>query len=84
MERSINQGVTPKSRPKGPGKTFGDLIDLHVSDMQEVGKPPRRSKAAVMEALKLSLGGVKIRQLDRARMLDMPEETSVASATISM
>ena len=70
MERSIDRGLTPKHRSKGPAKTFGDLIDLHVADMFEVGKPPRRSKAAVMESLKLSLGSVKIRQLNREKLID--------------
>lgn len=69
-ERCIDQGITPKQRPNGPAKTFGDLIDLHIHDLYEVGKPLRRSKAAVMEALKLSLGGVKIAKLDRERLID--------------
>jgi hypothetical protein len=45
--------------------TFGDLIDLHDEDMHEVGKPPRRSKAAVMAALKTELGSVKLPALNR-------------------
>ncbi|WP_245448459.1 hypothetical protein [Bradyrhizobium nitroreducens] len=39
---------------------MGDLIDLHDEDMREVGKPPRRSKAAVMASLKTELGSVKL------------------------
>lgn len=69
-ERCIDQGLNPKRRPKGPARTFGDLVDLHVHDLHEVGKPIRRSKAAVMEALKLSIGGTKIAKLDRARLID--------------
>ena len=44
MERSIDQGLTPKHRPKGPAKTFGDMIDLHVAAMFDVGRSPLRSK----------------------------------------
>jgi hypothetical protein len=47
--------------------TPGDLINLHIDDAHEVGKPPHRSKAAVMEALKSSLGGVKIVDLSGER-----------------
>ena len=69
-ERCIDRNITPRRRPKGPARTFGDLIDLHVQDMHEVGKPPRRSKAAVMQALKMSLGGVKIPNLNREHLID--------------
>ena len=37
-------------------KTFSDIIDLHIEDMHEVGRPPHRSKAAVLQALKEALG----------------------------
>ena len=37
-ERQIDRGVAPTStRVKGM-KTFGQLIDLHIADMKEVGK----------------------------------------------
>ncbi|MEI9431407.1 hypothetical protein [Mesorhizobium sp. Cs1299R1N3] len=38
-------------------KTFGELIDLHIDDMCEVGKSPRRSKASVVNAPHLRCGG---------------------------
>ena len=69
-ERYIDQGFQPKRRPTGAAKTFGDLVNLHVHDLHEGGKPIRRSKAAVMEALKLSIGGTKIAKLDRARLIE--------------
>jgi hypothetical protein len=56
MERNIDRGGASRARIRNKVRTFGDLIDLHDQDMHEVGKPPRRSKAAVMEALKISLG----------------------------
>lgn len=70
QERSIDQGIAPRRRPNGPAKTFGDLIDLHMADMHEVGRVTRRSKAAVMEALRISLGGVRVSNLDRERLID--------------
>jgi len=51
----------------GPPRVFADLIALHVDDLTEVGKPIRRSKLAVMNALKVSLGRVKIQDLTRER-----------------
>ncbi|WP_245476750.1 tyrosine-type recombinase/integrase [Bradyrhizobium sp. Leo170] len=70
IERNIDRSGSPKPRATQKVRTFGDLIDLHVEDMHEVGRPPRRSKAAVMEALKLSLGSVKIPQLNRERLIE--------------
>jgi len=56
MERNIDRSGSPKPRAAVQAKTFGDIIDLHVEDMHEVGRPPRRSKAAVLEALKDDAG----------------------------
>jgi hypothetical protein len=55
IERSIDRGSLTKARSKGPVRSFGDVIDLHRQDMLDVGRPPRRSKAAVMATLKVSL-----------------------------
>jgi hypothetical protein len=60
MERNIDRKGSSKPRAVRNVRTFGDLIDLHDEDMHEVGKPPRRSKAAVMAALKDALGSVKL------------------------
>jgi hypothetical protein len=57
MERNIDRNGSSKLRAARNVHTFGDLIDLHDEDMHEVGKPPRRSKAA---------GGIK----DRARQCE--------------
>jgi integrase len=69
-ERCIDRGIALRPRSREGARTFGDLINLHIDDMHEVGKPPRRSKAAVMEALKTSLGGVKISDLTRERLIE--------------
>ena len=64
-EREIDRGETPKSRRTEGLQTFGDLVDLHIEDMKEVGKAPRRSKEATLLALKRHLGSVGINDLDR-------------------
>ena len=51
-------------------KTFSDLIDLHIADTCEVGKPPRRSKAATLETLKRDLGKERTGRLDRQKLTD--------------
>ena len=51
-ERLIDLGCDPSFGKTGDPRTVADLVDLHVSDPLEVGKPLRRSKRAVLEALK--------------------------------
>jgi len=60
MERRIDQGEVPSSRTRKKPTTFGDLIDLHLAALQEVGRSPRRSKAFTLEALKEKLGKVRM------------------------
>lgn len=72
MERNIDRSGSSKPRIVRNVRTFGDLIDLHDEDMREVGKPPRRSKAAVMASLKTELGGVKLPALNRERLIEFP------------
>ena len=70
VERRIDRGETPKAHSRGSPTTFGHLIDIHVTDMAEVGKAPRRSKAAVMKALKADLGRVRLKDLTRERLIE--------------
>jgi hypothetical protein len=70
MERNIDRNGSSKPRAVRNVRTFGDLIDLHDEDMHEVGKPPRRSKAAVMASLKTELGNVKLPALNRERLIE--------------
>jgi hypothetical protein len=50
-------------------RAFGDLVDPHDEDMYEVGKPPRRSRAAVMASLTTELGNAKLPALNRERLI---------------
>ncbi|VIO72676.1 Tyrosine recombinase XerC [Bradyrhizobium ivorense] len=70
IERNIDRNRSPKARAAVKAKTFGDIIDLHIGDMHDVGRPPRRSKAAVLEALKEDLGSTKLPRLDRERLIE--------------
>ena len=70
LERNIDRNGSSKPRVVRNVRTFGDLIDLHDEDMREVGRPPRRSKAAVMASLKTELGSVKLPALNRERLIE--------------
>lgn len=70
MERLIDLGCEPSSRRVGKPRTVTNLIDLHIADLQEVGKPLRRSKRAVLEALKRDLGTTRISNLDRSTLIN--------------
>lgn len=49
--------------------SFATLINLHIDDMREVGKSPRRSKQKSLEKLKRDLGDVLLRDLTRERLI---------------
>jgi len=68
-EAQIDRGHAPSGRRARRAKTFGALIDLHIDDMKEVGKPPGRSKSATLEMLQRELGALGIVALDRERLI---------------
>lgn len=87
IERRIDRGETPTSRAHIDPNLFEHLIDIHVDDMREVGKPPRRSKSFTMDRLKIKLGKVKIRDLTRERLIQFGKDRAKEGAgpsTISM
>ena len=68
-EAQIDRGHAPSGRRARSAKTFGALIELHIDDMKDVGKPPRRSKSATLEMLQRELGTLRIADLDRERLI---------------
>lgn len=86
-ERRIDLGQpATRSKVKDP-TTFGDLIDLHVTDMKEVLRAPRRSKAFTLDALKTKLGKLKLKDLTRERLIQFGKDRAKEGAgpvTISM
>ncbi len=79
-ERNIDLGIAPKAVSPAKIRTVGDIIDLHINDMLEVGKPIRRSKAAVLAALKTSLGTTRLRDLNRIALIDYGKARAKAGA----
>lgn len=70
VERAIDLGQATPSKTRKALATFKDLIDLHERDLHEVRKPIRRSKAAVLTALKASLGTTRLKDLTRERLIE--------------
>ena len=79
-ERLIDIGMEPSRGKVQRRKTIGDLIDLHVADLLEVGKPLRRSKRAVLNAFKNDLGTVRIVHLNRSRLIIYGKERAKQGA----
>ena len=79
-ERQIDRGETPTLSKVGKLQTFGDLIDLHIDDMKDVGKPPGRSKDATLAMLKRRLGSRNMVELDRERLLSFGRERAAEGA----
>lgn len=79
-ERQIDRGETPRASQVARLKTFGELIDLHIADMKEVGRAPRRSKANVLKSLKASLGRKIIGEMNREVVVQFGRARAAAGA----
>lgn len=79
-EREIDRGESPRKSKISKLTTFGDLIDLHIADMKEVGRAPGRSKDATLKMLKRELGKRKLVELDRDRFIDFGKARAVEGA----
>jgi hypothetical protein len=77
---TIDRSATPSESRISRLKTFGELIDLHIDDMCDVGKPPRRSKAATLDMLKRQPGKCNMAALDRERVIRFGRERSAQGA----
>ncbi len=68
-ERAVHLGKPPNAFRTDDKTSFGSLIELHIKDMGEVGKPLLRSKALCLEKLKRDLGREKLSALTRERLI---------------
>lgn len=68
-EIAATSGKSPKVARMNEKTAFATLVDLHIDDMREVGKAPRRSKQKSLEKLKRDLGDVMLRDLTRERLI---------------
>ena len=79
-ERQIDRGETPTLSRVAKLKTFGELIDLHIADMKDVGKAPGRSKDATLAMLKRELGKLNMVEIDRERLIKFGRDRSKQGA----
>ena len=68
-ERAIASGRGVHASRVDRHTTFGQLIQLHIADLTEVGKAPLRSKAKSLEKLEALLGTVALADLNRERLI---------------
>lgn len=69
LERSVQTGVSPTANKMDPKALFSSLIDLHITDLAEVGKPLLRGKALCLENLRRDLGSERLVDLTRERLI---------------
>ena len=70
VERKIDLGQTVSRGGPKHLRTVGDLIDAHIADMAEVGKPLRRSKGYSLDLLKNRLGRLPYHEVSRQSVID--------------
>jgi hypothetical protein len=87
IEGRIDRGELATSARAHGIATFGQLIDLHVADMKDVGKAPGRSKDATLPMLLREFGAVKMTRIDRERVIQFGRKRAAQGAgpvTLSM
>lgn len=80
MERRIDRGESVSKNIPDDLSTFSQLIDLHITDMLEVGKALRRSKTYSLDKLQARLGHVRLEVLDRERIIQFARERRAEGA----
>jgi integrase len=86
-EGKISRGKSVDAVLVDTTTTFGFIIELHIRDLAEVGKPLLRSKAFSLEKLKTDLGREKLAGLTRERLIAYAKERAkqgAGAATIGM
>ena len=68
-ERAVHRGKPPNAFTVDDKTSFASLIELHIRDLAEVGKPLLRSKALCLEKLKRDLGRETLVALTRERLI---------------
>ena len=69
QEDRADRGQSISTAPDALPKTISHLIELHRSDLAEVGKTLRRSKRFTLEKLQADLGTIKHTELTREKLI---------------
>lgn len=73
-ERAVQAGKSPDAVHIDAKTLFGALVDLHIADLAEVGKPLLRSKANCLEKLRRELGGDRLANITRERLISFGKQ----------
>lgn len=87
QEDSLERGEGITLKAKQPHETLGDLIELHLADMAEVGRAARRSKEFTLRRLNETIGKLHVAHLSRERVIEFGRRRAKEGAgpvTISM
>jgi integrase len=87
IERRVDLGQTIGAAAGPNPTTLAEAIKLHIADMCEVGRAPRRSKAYCLDKLSSSLGRIKLTAVTREGLIAYAKGRSATGAgavTISM
>ena len=79
IERRIDRQEPATTRSR-EAKLVGDLITLHRTDLEEVGKKIGRSKDASLNFLDERLGHLRIGELDREQLIKFGKERAAEGA----
>ena len=79
-ERQSDQGRAINAAIITDFNSFDQLIDLHLKDMREVGKPLGRSKDYALRTLRKHLGKIKIAYLTRECFVDFGRQRAKMGA----
>ncbi|MBN9264121.1 MAG: site-specific integrase, partial [Hyphomicrobium sp.] len=80
QESRIERGQAPLTKPEMPRETFADLIDLHLTDLKELGRPIGRSKDSALDQLRRKIGSRPIGQLTRDNLVDFAKRRAKEGA----
>lgn len=74
IDRGLKAPRRGQTAPKKGQTTLGHLIDLHIADMNDVGRELARSKKFVLATLKDRLGRLSFAALTRERLVEYGRE----------
>jgi hypothetical protein len=80
QESRIGRGEKPTTKPITSRETLGDLIDLHLEDLKELGRGIGRSKEHTLFRLKDTIGGTRLSNIDREFLVNFAKRRAKQGA----
>ena len=80
QESRIGRGEKPSVKPITSRETLGDLIDLHLEDLKELGRNIGRSKEHTLFRLKDTIGGTRLGNIDREFLVNFAKRRAKEGA----